>query len=57
METSALAMSRLICRVAALQDDANAAKAQNAAMSKEVDDLKQARLACCNKLFVAVAEL
>ena len=43
-------MSRLICRVAALQDDADAAKAHSAALSKEVDDLKQVRSAWCKRI-------
>ena len=42
MESSgALALSRLICRVAGLQDEAEAAKQSNMALLAEVDELKQ----------------
>ncbi len=41
--SGALALSRLICRVAGLQDEADAAKQSNAALLAEVDELKQVR--------------
>ena len=45
METSgALALSRLICRVAGLQDEAEAAKQSNVALRAVVDELKQVRI-------------